>query len=631
MLVDIEKINEAKEKLGDRNAQIIAETFGVEKWDERNHKGLCPFHLEDTPSFIYNSKVHKCRCFGCGKVVDVIDAYMYTGKTYMQALQELFKEADVHYSFGELGVKTKPQYKYPHEEPINDKSHVYEYLGKRGISKETIDYADVREDCHGNIVFNYRNSDDVLCLVKYRPSRKIDKSKGDIKAWCQKDADTMPLLFNMNKVNVSSPLLITEGEIDSLAAIEAGWTNVVSVPLGANNYGWIEENFEWLEQFDNIIICSDNDEAGAKMQKECVFRLGSWKTKFIDIPKFHTKEDGTVIPMKDLNEVLYYEGKQAVMDLISNAKDPGVPSVVDLSEVQDIELDEMDGIDTGIRELDSEIMKLFYGTLTVISGTPGSGKTSFLSQVACHALEQNKPVWMFSREMPGWMERSWLNYILAGGHHIKTYRDRNDSEYYKVTQEAKEAISKSYSKQWFLYRDDWSNKIEDLMKSMEDSVRKYGTKLLILDNLMTIDLDGNENNYLMKQTDCINGLIKFAMKYSVAVVLVAHPRKMPNGVDVGIYDVSGSSNISNLAHRTIGLRRINNDSEKSDYNVCATIIKDRMCGRSGKKINMYYDVPSRRFYTNEEEYNYQYRWDRVRRPPLPYPHADVEEVIGVRI
>ena len=76
-----------------------------------------------------------------------------------------------------------------------------------------------------------------------------------------------PLLFNMNRVNVNSPLLICEGEPDCLSAIEAGFKNAVSVPLGSSNLHWIDENLEWLDQFDSIIICADNDEAGLKMQK----------------------------------------------------------------------------------------------------------------------------------------------------------------------------------------------------------------------------------------------------------------------------------------------------------------------------------------------------------------------------
>lgn len=627
MLVDKEQVLKAKAKLGDKNADIIAELLHLEKYDAINKKALCPWHLEDTPSFIYDSKRYCWHCFGCSKNTDIIDAYMFTGLTYLEAVQKLFEEAKMNIALGEKGVKTKYQYRYPHEEPINDKEHVYAYLEKRGISKATVDAVDIREDEHSNIVFNYYDSNDVLCLVKYRPSHKIDKSAGEIKSWCQKGADTTPLLFNMNRINVDQPLLLTEGEADTLAAIEAGYSNAVSVPFGANNYSWIEENFDWLEQFDSIIICSDNDEAGLKMQKECVFRLGSWRTKFIDIPPFHyDAEKNKQIPMKDLNHVLYYEGKQAVLNLIHNAKDSPVPSVQDISDIDETDLDEVDGITTGITELDAELMRLFYGTLTILSGQPGAGKTSFISQLVCNALDDNKNVWIYSREMPGWMTKSWLNYILAGGHNIKEYQDKNASTYYKVTQDAKKQINEHYRGRWTVYRDDASNKLSDIMQSMKDCVRKYGSKLLIIDNLMTLDLDSNEDNEMLKQTEAINELIYFAMKYGVAVILVAHPRKLPRDTDVGIYDISGTANIINLAHRTIGLKRL--DKEKNDHDVQLTIIKDRMRGKAGKKINLYYDVPSRRFYSNEREYNHQYKWDTQKHDLLPYPHAEEREVYG---
>ena len=49
--------------------------------------------------------------------------------------------------------------------------------GLRKISKETIDRTDVRQDEHGNIVFNFYDLNDTLCVVKYRPSHKIVKGK----------------------------------------------------------------------------------------------------------------------------------------------------------------------------------------------------------------------------------------------------------------------------------------------------------------------------------------------------------------------------------------------------------------------------------------------------------------------
>lgn len=631
MLIDKEKIAKAKQKIGiEKTWEIAKENLHLEKADDRNFKACCPFHNEDTPSFILNPKTMSFKCFGCGKSVDLIDIFVHSGDTYMRAVQKLFELADIKYSFGELGLKKERAYRYPHPEGEDgNKEHVYAYLEKRGISRETVDKADVTQDAEGNVVFNYFDENDVLCMCKYRPSRKIDKSKGDIKTWCQKDADTMPLLFHMNKINPELPLIVSEGELDSLAIMESGWNNVVSVPFGAGNTAWIEHNFDWLEQFDSIIICSDNDEAGVKMRKEVIPRLGSWRTKYIDIPKtIINRKTGHEVPIKDMNEVLYYAGKEAVLDLIEHAEDPGVPSIVNVSEIQDIDLDEMDGISTGIRELDAEIMRLFYGTLTIVSGLPASGKTSFLCQIACQSLEQNKPVWMFSREMPSWMEKNWLNYIMAGGHHINVLESDSGTKYYKIDPSVKGKINAYYDKQWFLYRDDWSNTLDDLLVSMEDSVRKYGVKLLILDNLMTINIGSNENNDMQKQTDCINKLIKFAMKYLVAVVLVAHPRKLQSGADIGIQDISGSANITNLAHRTIGLRRIDKDKEKSNHDVVLTLIKDRMRGRSGKKINLYYDIPSRRFYTNESEYEYKYGWDSGTYAPLPYPHAEEHEVYG---
>jgi twinkle protein len=148
------------------------------------------------------------------------------------------------------------------------------------------------------------------------------------------------------------------------------------------------------------------------------------------------------------------------------------------------------------------------------------------------------------------------------------------------------------------------------MISMENCLRKYGCKLFILDNLMTIDIGSDADSELKKQTETINQLIAFAIKWQCAVVLVCHPRKMAAGEDVGIYDLSGTANIINLAHRSLSLRRIDNEKESSNYNVKLTIIKDRLFGRSNKHIDLYYDVPSRRFYTNNNEYNYHYRWEK---------------------
>lgn len=570
--------------------------------------------------------------------------FIYKGMTYLQACQKLFDLAGIKYSFGELGVKTKHQYRYPKEVPIGDKSKIYAYFKKRCISPQTLDYADVRQDEEGNIVWNYYDSNDVLTMVKYRPSRKIHK--GENKCWCQKNADTSNLLFNMNRINTTAPLLICEGEPDCLSAIEAGFTNTVSVPLGSGNFHWIEENWDWLEQFDSIIVCSDNDEAGQKMQKEVVYRLGSWRTKVVEVPPIFEAENGKKYSINDLNEALYYLGKEKVLEIILNAKDSPVPGVIDFSDIQDVDLDQIDGITTGIRPLDRYLMKLFQGTLNIITGINGAGKSSFINQIICQSLEQDKNVFLFSGELPNFQTKNWLNSVLAGQRHIEE-RHFQDATYYKVRPEAKREIDEFYRGRLYIYEDGRSNRMTDLLKTMEDSVRKYGTKLLILDNLTAINLECSDDNKYNKQSELIMNLIAFAVKFNVIVLLVVHPHKIDTMRRLNKMDVQGISAIIDLAHRIISLYRVSEKDKQGEQkmngsgwrikpikeDVLIDILKDRMLGFEGRSVGVYYDQPSRRFFTSEEDLDRRYSWDK--HPyigGLPYPPAQLideeDEVFG---
>lgn len=628
MQIDREAILQAKEKLGDRNAQIIVEELGITDFDEKNMKCCCPFHQEDHASFIYNKKAFNFRCFGsCGRSYDILDVFMYKGATYAEACKKLFELAEMPYSFGELGVKTKRHYRYPHEVPCTDKSKVYAYFEQRKISRETLDALDVRQDSEGNVVFNYYDTNDVLTMVKYKPSHKVQH--GQAKCWCQQNSDTAPLLFNMNRINVNSPLLICEGEPDCLSAIEAGFKNAVSVPLGSSNLHWIDENLEWLDQFESIIICADNDDAGVKMQKECVPRLGSWRTKVVDIPAIPIGNTGRVT--KDLNEILYVCGKDKVLELILDAKDSPVPSVADLSDVEPTEYEDVDGVTTGLKAIDDELMRLFFGTLTIVSGQPGSGKSSLLTQLACNSLDNDISTWLFSGELPNGVEKSWFNYIFAGPRNITDAISRRGNPYKKISTTTLAEINKTYKGRWHIYRDDYDNTLDKLIASMTDTVRKYGARCLILDNFMCIDTETSEEE-LRSQTDTIKKLIEFAKKYQVAVILVCHPRKMDAGTNVGIYDIAGTSNIVNLAHRTIGLRRVT-DAERENaakysekrrqllkYDVIVTVVKDRMFGRQNIDVGLYYDPASRRFFSDMDEYARRFSWDKKEyKEPLPLP------------
>lgn len=632
MLVEKEIIQKAKENIGEENAALIADALHLEKYDERNKKALCPFHAEDTPSFIYNSKAYSFHCFGCGKNVDLIDALMHTGHTYLSAVETLFDKAKIKYAFGEKGIRDKREYRYPKEpqELIDEK--IIEYCATRKISKSTLDYAGIRQDENGNIAFPYYDTNDVLKMVKYRPARKV--SHGENKMWCQKDADTEPLLFNMNKINASEPLLICEGEMDCLSVIQCGITNVVSVPLGAKNLQWIEHNFDWLEQFDSIIFCGDNDEVGRKMVKEASVRLGSWRIKTADLPVEYVKEDGKSISVKDANEVLYWFGESELHRAIDDAKDTPVLSVVDFSEIPDIDINDLDGVKIGLQPFDEQLNKLFFSTVTVVSGKPAAGKTSFLYQLVSNAIDDNIPCWIYSRELSGWLSRSWFMSILAGsGHVVETVNRFTGAREYRIPQDIKQKISEHYFGMIKFYRDDFPNDADSIIQAMTDCRRKFGDRLFIIDNLMTVELKGGDDKN-EQETIFMNRLIQFASKYDAAVLLCAHPRKSASGAittDMDMDDVAGSATIMNLAHRAIALRRVTKQeaagvlNRKGDgwvtppnpYSVMVKILKDRLFGKTNFVDGIYYDVPSRRFYTNEKEWGKQYKWDKSENNVLP--------------
>ncbi len=636
MIVDREVIDKAKEKLGEDNFANIMTALNIDEFDERNKKCCCPFHDEKTPSFIYNAKAYNCHCFGCGKNVDIIDAFMFAGCTYLEAVEKLTTLAGINYSFGEMRVKTKHQYRYPKEVQADDKELIYDYLAKRKISRQTIDYLDARQE-GGNIAFNFYDLNDVLTLVKYRPARKLEKC--ETKTWCQKNADTSPLLYNMNKINASMPLLICEGEIDCMTAIEAGYSNATSVPFGAGNFTWIDENWDWLEQFEQIIICSDNDAPGYKMQKEIIYRLGTWRTKVIDIPSKYEKENGTVVSVKDLNEVLFYYGKEKVIELILNAKDCPIESVIDYSDIEDVNLEDIEGINFGIRGIDRELMRLFYGTFNVVTGINGSGKTSFLSQIICQALEQGKKTWFYSGELPNHQTKNWISFILTGQKHLKQYQD-SDSIYWRAPKHIKEKLNDFYRDNLYIYKDGGSRKIDDLMLSMEETVRKNGVKLLIVDNLTALNLDCDVKDKYEKQAKFITELIDFAKKFNVVVVMVVHPHKMDMTRRMNKMDIQGAMALSDLAHRVVSLYRVS-DADKAGtprlngqgwqkepikYDVLFDILKDRMRGMEGKTVGLYYDKPSKRFFTGLSDLAYDYSWDDTEpTDELPFPPEQLKK------
>lgn len=621
MIIPKELIEEAKVKLGDKAAFLIAKDLSLEQFDEKNLKSLCKWHTEDTPSLIWNDKGNFFKCFGCGKVYGILDHYMvFNNLTYLESVQRLFEQVGVDYKFGERGVKGR-EYKYPQYMPDDNRSIVENYFSKRKISPETLDYFDVKQ-YDGKVAWNFYNENDVLETVKlrhpYKPSAKESKE------WFLPNYDNKPILFGMNKIDPTHSLVITEGQIDTLSIFEAGYNNVTSVPGGTENKKWIEECWSWLEQFDKIILWFDNDIAGVKSRKEVASRLGTWRTLYVDLPPVLVTEDGKTVKCKDANEVLYFFGKDKIISLLDDAQEIPVTGVVNLSDVSEFNLEEADGLYTHLQPLDDIIYKFLMGSVVVLTGKRGSGKSSLANQIfASEGLNQGYDIFYYSGELDPRVLRSWIDLNLAGEEKVK----EDKTGFIKIIDaNARKEISDWYNGRVWIY-DNNSNKAKDILDSGINVTRKYGSRIWILDNLMMMDLDsdGDLTSTLQKQKEFIVNIVKIAQTYNILIVLVIHPRKVSvNQSDLIADDVSGSGDLTNMAQYVVSARRFTQkekdgipdgrggykkDSEPIPYDVAVEVLKNRYTGRQGTAM-LNFNYSDYRFYSSESERTKRYKWNK---------------------
>ncbi len=640
MLIPKSLILEAKEKLGEQAALIIAKDLEIKEFSEEKLKGICPFHHEETGSFIWNPKDNAFKCFGCGRVYGILDHYIeYYRLTYLDAVEKLFKESNIRFRFGEKGVKVNREHRYPHPEQIENISAVASYWEKRKISEATLRYAGIGQDEHGNTVFHYYDTNDVLCNVKYRPSRKVEKHEKLPKFWIQHETDTMPLLYGMNLIDPTQTLVICEGESDYLSILEAGWKNVVSVPFGAGYkktaniekemFTWIETNYEWLEQFERIIVWFDNDEVGVKGRKEACSRLGTWRTYFVDVPLQLPDNNGELHNTKDANEVLYHCGKQKILDLINDAKEMPVPNVINLADAEDFDIETAPGLYSGLKDINDIVYKFIYGSVVILTGRKGHGKSTLLNQVfICEALNQSEDVFIFSGELSNSVLKNWIETTMIGKEFIKM-----KNKFARVfDKDALKSMREWYDSRIWSY-DSIDNTADAVLDKAINITRRYGAKVWILDNLMTLDIGitGDSNQWL-KQKEFIVKLVALAKTYGVLIVLVSHPRKM-GGLEIdrrlGADDVAGSGDLGNLVQYIVSTHRFSKrekegekDQRSGGYkrgkepileDVAVDILKNRYTGKLGG-ANFFFDYSSYRFYSKPEELSKRYNWYKGDKP-----------------
>lgn len=612
-----------KQQLGDRAKYIILSgTNSIER--KGKISCLSPTHNDVDPSMSWYKDGNCFRCHACDYKIDIYEYYtQYERKSFTEAVEEVARlTGNIDYS-SKLNVAPKVKYNKPNIKMVELSANGIEYMGKRKITKETLEAWKVKETIYNNepnYVFQYF-LDGQLEYVSYRVQHKANQSSE--KGGCEKN--TRSILWGMDHIDKTKPIIITEGQIDAMSIYQSGYKNVVSLPAGANNMKWIDHCWEWLQDCQEFILWKDNDQAGNKCEEAIKSRLKNVKVIY--------SED-----CKDANELLYHKGKDAVMEIVNEGLKQKVKGIIDVSEIEyNKKTSISNGIETGFIEYDRHVKDWKEQEITVIFGRDNEGKTTVISQIIAHNLQRKVKTFLYSGEMSRYKIQNWMYRQLIGTNtdHLEIVRTK-----YGEDIEIKDSVIKKI-KEWhrdtfYLFDSSEYEILKDMSKFfdvMGIAATRYGVKLFVIDNLMSA-LEENAESLNSDQANFVQYCKNFAIKFNVHVVLLAHPNKEKQEINNGIgnltkKDISGTKNISNKADNIISVERNWDETENKDCDLILTSQKDRESGQR-KIIKYNFSRKTLRFYNSCTKESVVYGWDksgteRMEQEQAIYAQSDIGE------
>lgn len=285
------------------------------------YKACCPFHNENTPSFVVNRQKGFYHCFGCGASGDAISFLReHDNLSFVEAIEELAKIAglevprderlkqvyDESRQYYEALDRADSQYR----EAL--KSHstnagVKKYIAQRGLSDEIIDrfgigYAPPERDfIGGSISSNLLVKLVEMKLVSQKYERPFDlfqnrlmfpirnmrgktvgfggRTLGDDKAKYinspeskvfHKSSEIYGLYEASRALRSIERLMVVEGYMDVVSLAQHGIDYAVATLGTATN----EENLgQLLKRCQNLVFCFDGDAAGMRAAEKAMDNL----------------------------------------------------------------------------------------------------------------------------------------------------------------------------------------------------------------------------------------------------------------------------------------------------------------------------------------------------------------------
>lgn len=472
--------------------------------------------------------------FSTGEKGDILDLWTAVrGVSMTQAMVEAKQFLGVRDSMPE---REKKAFKRPPKPQCSvAKAGALEWLKSRGLTDKTIADFKIAEQVRDGktyAVFPYMRD---AVLINYK-LRNVSEKKD-----MQQAGGAEPCLFGWHLIDPKArSIAITEGEIDAMSLHQCG-IPAMSVNAGAGNHQWIENDWEKLERFSEILVFFDNDEAGNKGAAEIIHRLGAERCKRVQLPT------------KDANEWL-----------TQGAESGDFQTAILESKPQDPDEMKMAG------EFMNRLLSMFYpaadadkhpklmldvtfdwfdfrpGELTVWTGYNGHGKSLLLSQVQLGLMAQGQRFIVFSGEMQP-------EYLLKRLVKQATGLDRPTPAYIGE-------VFNWLNDRFWIFNQVGSATMKRLIEVFAYANKRYGVCHVVIDSLMMTDVPEDGPGAMTLQKEAIRNLCDFAKKSGVHIHLVAHPRKgKDESAGPGKSDVAGSSKITDGADNVFVVWRAQKD------------------------------------------------------------------------
>jgi twinkle protein len=361
------------------------------------------------------------------------------------------------------------------------------------------------------------------------------------------------------------PIVLTEGEIDCLSVMQAGFLRAVSLPDGWSVEGGPREILvkaeELLRCSPHVIVAGDNDEVGRSLPRAVANVLLGHPVRYAVWP------DGC----KDANDVLVQHGEEVLRDCLAAAKlvDPPGGFITGFSDLPP--LAEQRVLRTGLQTIDC-VVAFEVGAMSVVTGTPGSGKSTFTTFAAYHVAHHEKVrVGLLSFETHPHRTRDHLCRLHTGCPWEELRPERQD--------EVAATLDLSFRLAHRTY-DDTGHNLAWLRSMIYTLSVRDGCKLIIID-------PWNELEHLPDPGENMTAYINFALQrirtwaeqFETHICVVAHPRKMPTDgkprAPVG-YDISDSAAFANKPSLGLTVHQAELDDGTEIVRLLAWKVRDTM-------------------------------------------------------